>query len=121
INEAYTRKDEAPAEATEAPKAEEAEIPANAITAAYEGYHSMVAVAVTFDENGAITFLKIGDGRFSETAGIGDKALAPEFAAQFVGKTPPHEITDIDTISGATWTVKAVLDGINEAYTKVGK
>ncbi len=123
INEAATKAGsaaEATPEPTAAPAAE-VEVPENAITAAFEGYHSMVAVAVTFDENGAIDFLKIGDGRFSETEGLGDKVLAPEFAEQFIGKTPPLAVEDIDTIAGATWTVKAVLDGINEAATKAGK
>lgn len=109
---------EAPA-ASEAPDAPEApEVPTDAIIEAFEGFKGPVAVAVVFDEKGAITFLKIGDDRFAETPGLGDKVLAEEFAQQFIGKVPPIDIKDIDAIAGATMSTKAVIDGINEAHNK---
>ena len=110
---------EAPA-ASEVPDAPEApEVPTDAIVEAFEGFKGPVAVAVVFDEKGAITFLKIGDDRFAETPGLGDKVLTEEFAQQFIGKAPPIDIKDIDAIAGATMTTRAVIDGINEAYSKV--
>lgn len=50
----------------------------------------------------------------SETKGIGSKAEEPSFAEKFVGKTVDSEIT-VDIISGATYTSKGVLDGVNIA------
>lgn len=50
----------------------------------------------------------------SETAGIGSKAEEPEFTEKFVGKTADEEIT-VEGISGATYTTKGVLSGVNAA------
>ena len=50
----------------------------------------------------------------SETAGIGSKAEEPEFTEKFVGKSVETEIT-VDGISGATYTTRGVLDGVNAA------
>lgn len=119
----------APPKPTAEPTAEPVQIsiPADALTAAQDGYAGPVAVALTFDADGKITFLHIGDERFDETRGFGLAALEPEFQAQFIGKLPPlvlraaDEATSehsIDGISGATLTNKAVLGAINELYTQ---
>ena len=91
----------------------------NTATASAQGFGGKVAVTVTLDENGAISEITIGDENFSETPGFGAKALEPEFGAQFVGMTPPLELSGIDAISGATYTSTAVVEAINKAYDKI--
>ncbi len=83
------------------------------------GAHGPVFVEITVDENGAISAVKIGNERFSETDGLGAKALEETFTGQFVGMVPPIAIEDIDALTGATITTQAVIDAINEAYEKL--
>lgn len=134
INKAYEDKNvisEAAAAATPRPTAEPTatpqpvEIPENALKTAKDGFAGPVAVAVTFDEAGKITFLHIGDDEFKETKGYGLAALEPEFKDQFIGKLPPlrlrgadEEVGEdtIDAITGATITSRVVLDGINQLH-----
>jgi Na+-translocating ferredoxin:NAD+ oxidoreductase RnfG subunit len=80
-----------------------------------DGFAGPVAVSVTFDENGVITALTIGDEKFAETAGFGEAAKEPAFTEQFIGKKAPLKLEDIEAISSATMTTEAVLDAINEA------
>ncbi len=101
-----------------APAEEIAPVPAageNAKTASAQGFAGPVAVAVDLDENGAITAITIGDASFAETAGFGAKAQEDAFKAQFIGKTLPLTIDDIDAITGATITSKAVVEALNAA------
>lgn len=134
INKAYEEKNiisEAAAAATPKPTAEPTAepaplvIPEDALKAAKQGYAGPVAVAVTFDDEGKITFLHIGDENFKETKGFGLAALEPDFKDQFIGKLPPLHLrkaeeeageSTIDAISGATITSNAVLDGINQLH-----
>ncbi len=113
----------AEAQATETPAeaqpAQDGDKPANSASASKRGYEGPVYVEITVDGAGAIATLTVGNDRFAETTGLGAKALEPEFAAQFVGKTPPLAIEDIDAISGATITTEAVIAAINEAYAKL--
>jgi len=101
-----------------APAEEIAPVPAageNAKTASAQGFAGPVAVAVDLDENGAITAITIGDENFAETAGFGAKAQEDAFKAQFIGKTLPITMADIDAIAGATITSNAVVDALNAA------
>ena len=87
-----------------------------------EGYGGNIKMTVGIDMEGTITGLEILE--ISETAGLGMKAADKEFRNQFVGinadevvytksgKTEPNEI---DAISSATITTKAVTDGVNGA------
>ncbi len=45
------------------------------------------------------------------------------FINQFIGKVPPlsYEDEELDAITGASLTSKAVLDAINEAFEQRGK
>lgn len=112
-------------EATATP--EPVAIPEGAHTTAKDGFAGPVAIAVTFDENGKITFLHVGDDQFKETKGYGLAALEAEFKDQFIGKLPPLRIlkadeeksdATIDAIAGATITTNAVLDAINELHAQ---
>ena len=59
----------------------------------------------------------------AETAGLGDKAAEPEWCAQFVGKSGSLAVTkdggEIDSITGATVTSRAVTDGVSAALAAV--
>ena len=119
LNKAYAASKgevEAPA-AKEAP-AENKAAPENAVTASAQGFGGPVAVTAAFDADGKITYIKIGDDSFSETAGLGAKALEDSFQAQFIGKAMPLKLSDIDAIAGATVTSTAVVDALNAAYEK---
>ncbi|MDI9519575.1 MAG: FMN-binding protein [Bacillota bacterium] len=132
INEVYVQQfpvEEEPAavEPTAEPEKEESAVPEDALVNAKQGFAGPVAVTLTFDEKGAISFLKIGDDKFAETKGFGEAALEPAFAEQFIGKLPPLSAkkadedaseNTVDGITGATLTTNAVLDAINELYTQ---
>ena len=113
--------DETVAEETvaEAPAADEsaAEETASAVeaTGTAQGLMGPVFVKITV-ENDAIAAIEIGDDQFAETEGLGSKALEDDFKAQFIGKSLPIALEDIDAISGATVTSQAVVDAINAAY-----
>ena len=112
LNKAYEKSlaaAEASAEPAETEKAE------NTVTASAQGFGGPVAVEAAF-EDGKISYIAIGDDQFAETPGLGAKALEEAFQAQFIGKTMPLALTDIDAIAGATITSTAVVDALNAAY-----
>jgi len=78
-----------------------------------QGFGGPVKVFLTLDENRTITAIEIGDNSFNETEYLGERALEPDFQRQFIGKTLPLAIGDIDALSGATITTNAVLEAIN--------
>ncbi len=80
-----------------------------------QGFVGPISVAVTFDEEGAITSLAIDDEDFVETPGLGALALEEDFISQFIGLVPPLSLEDIDAIAAATITTEAVIDAINQA------
>lgn len=82
----------------------------------FAGVNNPVYVEVNVNDSGVITALKIGDERFAESDNYGVAALDPEFARQFVGKSMPIAMEDIDAIAGSTFTTQAVLDAMNSAY-----
>ncbi|NLC32876.1 MAG: FMN-binding protein, partial [Clostridiales bacterium] len=85
-------------------------------TADAQGYAGPVAVFVTVKDDGTISALNVGDERFAETQGFGAAATEPGFTKQFIGKSFPLTIEDIDAISGATKTSQAVIDALNKAF-----
>ena len=129
VNAIYEAAGNGAAEATDAPAASDApeatEAPVAAIgevahegavwTTAAQGFAGPVAVQVTLDGL-TIKSIKIGDSQFAETDGLGAKALDPEFQLQFVDKTLPLADGDVEAISGATITTKAVLEALNAIY-----
>ena len=89
-----------------------------------EGYGGNIKMTVGIDMEGTITGLEILE--ISETAGLGMKAADKEFRSQFIGinadevvytKSGKTEANEIDAISSATITTKAVTDGVNGAIT----
>jgi Na+-translocating ferredoxin:NAD+ oxidoreductase RnfG subunit/ferredoxin/sulfite exporter TauE/SafE len=77
------------------------------------GFGGHVPVAVALDPDGRIVDVRVLPNE--ETPGYGDRASAPEFAAQFRGKRYSDPLTlghGVDGITGATITSSAVTDGV---------
>lgn len=91
-----------------------------------EGFGGEIQVSVGFDADGVVTgveFLSI-----NETAGLGMNATDPAWKGQYAGKAvESYEVvkggasadSDIDAISGATITSKAVTGAVNTALALV--
>ncbi len=94
-----------------------AETAENTFGADADGFQSPVHVEAAFDGD-KVTSMTIGDKRFDETPGFGARALEPEVAAAFIGKTVPMKVEDIDVLTGATFTKTAVVEALNKAYEK---
>jgi len=79
------------------------------------GYVGDIAMLVGVSDAGKVTGLQIRD--MEETWGLGRQALTDvDFLAQFLSTGGDAEIgTNVDAISGATVTSKAVTRGINSA------
>ena len=87
-----------------------------------EGYGGNIKFTLGIDSEGTITGLEILD--ISETAGLGMKAKNPDFREQFKGirsdkieytKSGKKADNEIDAISSATITTKAITAGVNGA------
>ena len=87
-----------------------------------EGYGGNIQISVGILSDGTLNGISILS--ISETAGLGMNAQEPEFYEQFSGKQAAQfEVTkngaasdsEIDAISGATITSKAVTGGVNAA------
>ncbi|MGI6113089.1 MAG: RnfABCDGE type electron transport complex subunit G [Mahellales bacterium] len=88
-----------------------------------KGYGGDIEVVVGIKEDGEICGIQIGN--HSETPGLGAKATEPGFTTQFEGKSANEPLgvskssatadNEIQAITGATRTSKAVTDGVNIA------
>ncbi len=87
-----------------------------------EGYGGDISFSVGISIDGAITGLEILS--ISETAGLGMKAKEESFRSQYIGisefpitysKTGKSASNEIDALSGATITTKAITGGVNAA------
>ncbi len=83
-----------------------------AIKTMSKGFAGDLVVMTGFLKDGSVAGMRLLE--HSETKGIGSKAAEPEFSEKFIGKAVAEEIT-VDTITGATYTTKGVLSGVNEA------
>ena len=79
------------------------------------GYVDEISMLVGVSNDGKVTGLQIRD--MAETPGLGRRALTDwRFLAQFLNNTGDAEVgSNIDALSGATVTSKAVARGINSA------
>lgn len=89
-------------------------------TYSYNGFGGKLEMIVGFYIDGAIKSFKITDHH--ETPGLGSKADEPKFKAQFDGFNPNKHIFkvkkdggEIDGITAATITSRAVIDAIQRA------
>ncbi len=85
-----------------------------------EGYGGDITLAMGIRNDGTLNGIEILS--ISETAGLGMKATTPQFKAQFANKKVSQFIYtkvgatndyEIDALSGATITTKAVLNAVN--------
>lgn len=88
------------------------------------GYGGKISMVVGIDTEYKVTGIEIISQ--SETPGLGANCTKDEFKAQFAGKTENIEVVkneakdnQIDAISSATITSKAVTSGVNEAISIV--
>lgn len=94
------------------------------------GFGGPVEITVgTLADEPVLTGVKIGGSDFAETAGLGAKSKEPKFMNQFEGKLAPVMLNDgeanetdaqeIDAITAATITSKAVVRGVNQALEAI--
>lgn len=78
------------------------------------GFGGTIDMVVGVGSDGTVMGVEIV--KMSETAGLGAKASNPEFLDQFTGKGGGLVVKkDIDALTGATITSKAVTEGVNAA------
>lgn len=77
-----------------------------------KGYSSTIKVVVGTDTEGNIVGIKILSQ--SETPGLGNRITDPNFQGQFSRKS----IDDVDTITGATISSRAVIEIVRKAHEK---
>ena len=84
-----------------------------AVMLSVKGYDSSspMSVAVGFDENGKIIKCSVISCS-GETKGIGSKVSSEDFLSRFYGK---NDVSDVDTITGATISSSAFKNAIKDA------
>lgn len=88
------------------------------------GYGGNISLVVGIDADNRVSAVDITAQ--SETPGLGARCIEEEFKAQFVGKTGEITVTkrgggedEVDAISSATITSRAVTAGVNDALRAV--
>lgn len=84
--------------------------------ASADGFGGPVKVRVTFTEDGRIETLSVSEDGFQETKGMGARALIPEELEGFIGAQAPLSVEDVDALTGATVTKRAIVNAVNDAY-----
>ena len=77
---------------------------------AFNGFNGAVELMIGMDAEGKVTGIQVMSQ--SETPGVGSNALTEEFRSRFTGLTSAD---GVDAYSGATFTSKAVKNGVNAA------
>ena len=77
------------------------------------GGKGAIEVAVTVDENGAVTAIEVTKN--GDTAGISDPAVA-----QIPGLIIEQQTANVDAVAGATKTSDAIMAAVLDAVTKAG-
>lgn len=84
------------------------------------GFGGAIDMVVGVSDTGTVTGVEIVS--MSETAGLGAKASEPAFLNQYVSKGSDLTVNvDIDALTGATVTSKAVTAGVNAATYAANK
>lgn len=90
------------------------------------GYNGAISMVVGIDAEGKVSGIDIISQ--SETAGLGADCVKDEFKDQFVGKSGEISVVkndpkdnEIDAITSATITSKAVTSGVNKALAAAEK
>ena len=85
------------------------------MTTASKGYGGDIKVAVGIDKKGAVTGISILDAS-NETPGLGAKVKEDKFTSQFAGVESNQLDTEVDAISGATFSTNGVKNAVNAAF-----
>ena len=88
------------------------DLPASEYTASAKGLLSEVWVTISVDESGRITAITVDAS--GETQVIARPCTEEPFLSQFIGRGGPF--TDVDIVSGATFTSNAVINAVNSLY-----
>jgi len=87
------------------------------------GFGGEITMIVGIGTEGSVTGVAIVD--MAETSGLGDNAKTAEFRSQFEGLSEPAGVSkdggEIDTLTGATVTTRAVTNGVNAAIDAASK
>ena len=89
-----------------------------AISVSPRGYSGPIEMLVGVDPKGKVSGVKILSQR--ETPGLGAGIVKPSFLKQFIGKSSKDPIEpkkDIDAITGATISSRAVCEGVRDALS----
>lgn len=90
-----------------------------------KGYGGDVSVMTAINPDGSVKAVEILDVS-NETPGLGQNAAKPDFYEQFIGKSGQTSIVkngaiaesgEVDALTGATITSKAVSNAVNEAIS----
>ncbi len=90
-----------------------------AIAVSPRGYGGPIEMLVGIDEKGKVSGVKVLSHR--ETPGLGANIAQPKFLDQFKGKTlkdPIEPKKDIDALTGATISSRAVCEGVKDALER---
>ncbi len=90
------------------------EIIAYIFKASAKGYGGDITVMTALSPDGKVLDVAILDVS-NETPGLGQNVTKKDFYSQFIGKKDRISFKDIDTVTGATFSSKAVTTAINEA------
>jgi electron transport complex protein RnfG len=93
--------------------------PGKAVSVSPRGYSGPINMLIGIDKSGKIVGIKILSQ--TETPGLGANVVKPKFLNQFIGKTgndPIEPRKDIDAITGATISSRAVCSGVKQALEK---
>ena len=89
-----------------------------------KGYGGPIEITVGIDANGVVTGISVGGSSFAETAGLGARAKEAWFSEQYIGKSQPIALKkdggEIDAITSATITSRAVTLAVNDAAFALG-
>ncbi len=90
-----------------------------------KGYSSYINILVSVDTDGKV--IKMNVLAHGETPGLGDEILLDYFKDQFIGKTVEQMVVikgetkeNIQAITGATISTRAVTNGVKEALELIG-
>lgn len=79
-----------------------------------KGYKEGLKMLIGITPDGTIAGIKVTEHQ--ETTGIGTKALNDDYLSKFIGLSGTVEIgSNVDAISGATYSAKGVASGVNAA------
>ena len=89
-----------------------------------KGYGGPIEITVGIDANGVVTGISVGGSSFAETAGLGARAKEAWFGEQYIGSSAPIALSkdggQIDAITSATITSRAVTTAVNDAVLALG-